>query len=316
MKYSITLLIVIVVVNLAVAQHELKNWKIAYNVYYDTADGNYEIFVMNADGSDKKNISNSKGIDWVYYAYEDKIYFASDRDTTSRKYQLFEMDANGGHVRKISNLVIEDSYLGTRKKGGELIVKTRVDDKRMFTILDWQGKVLSTVVPPGLENFNDASFLPNGQLVFRGMIKNNFKIRSRNSVETNDELYVMNADGTGLRKLTTYPPNDTTVEWHSYHAGPPRWNDGEKFISYMSFQNGRYDLFGVKPDQPGSFKIINLDLEPGWHDWTSDGKWLVTDVANSTRYDIYLINWKTKEKKRLTSDWRAEQAPVFVKVKK
>jgi hypothetical protein len=52
---------------------DLNDYRIAYNVYYDTANGNYEIFSMKADGSDKKNISNSPGIDWVYYAYKDKI---------------------------------------------------------------------------------------------------------------------------------------------------------------------------------------------------------------------------------------------------
>mgnify|MGYP003539775392 FL=1 len=59
-----------------------QQYKIAYNVYEDTAKDNYDIYIMNMDGSGQKNITNTPGVEWVYYAYEDKIFFISDRDTT------------------------------------------------------------------------------------------------------------------------------------------------------------------------------------------------------------------------------------------
>ena len=32
-------------------------------------------------------------------------------------------------------------------------------------------------------------------------------------------------------------------------------------------------------------------------------------------YDIYLMNYKTRETKQLTDSWKYEQAPVIVKIK-
>ncbi|MBT8304482.1 MAG: hypothetical protein KJP09_08440, partial [Bacteroidia bacterium] len=52
--------------------------KVAYNVAFDTENDNYEVFSMNMDGSDKKNITNLKGVEWTYDAYDDDLYFISD----------------------------------------------------------------------------------------------------------------------------------------------------------------------------------------------------------------------------------------------
>ncbi|MGD9900516.1 MAG: TolB family protein, partial [Calditrichaceae bacterium] len=86
-----------------------KKYKIAYNVAYDIEKDDYEIFIMDMDGRNKKNISNREGVDWVYYAWKDKIFFISDRDTIHRTYFLYVMDADGKNVRKISNLQLRDS---------------------------------------------------------------------------------------------------------------------------------------------------------------------------------------------------------------
>jgi len=60
------------------------------------------------------------------------------------------------------------------------------------------------------------------------------------------------------------------------------------------------------------------DLSSGWHSWRPDGEWLAIDKSTHEErdYDIYLMNFKTKETKRLTDSWKTEQAPVFVKIKK
>jgi TolB protein len=82
-----------------------------YNVLENREKDNYEIYSMNFDGSDKKNISNASGVEWVYYASENKVYYVSDIDTCHRCYFLYEMDAAGNGKRKVSNLQVEDSWM-------------------------------------------------------------------------------------------------------------------------------------------------------------------------------------------------------------
>ncbi|MBT8295888.1 MAG: hypothetical protein KJO51_05685, partial [Gramella sp.] len=43
-------------------------YAIAYNVLYDGEKDDYEVFSMNLDGSNKKNITNLPGVEWTYYA--------------------------------------------------------------------------------------------------------------------------------------------------------------------------------------------------------------------------------------------------------
>ncbi|MEQ1587627.1 MAG: hypothetical protein ABL895_17205 [Cyclobacteriaceae bacterium] len=294
---------------------DISKLKIAYNVYYDTATGNYEVFVMNADGTDKKNISNSAGIDWVYYSYNDKIYFASDRDTTYRMYFLYEMDANGDNVRKVSDLRLEDSYMGSRKDGTEMIVSGRIGKEIrqqlfLINILDGSYRQITTDTAA---SFADPVFLPGErQIVFR------HRLNRRNFQHEKAELWVMNDDGTDKLQLTHYPETDTSAEWHVYHAGPPIVIPGKNNISYMSYQTSNYSIFSSSPDGKDVKQLTTDELNEGWHNWSPDGEWVVYDASdkNSTWYNIWLMKADGSGLKKLTDDWRFEQGPVFVEAAK
>jgi len=294
---------------------DLSELKIAYNVYYDTANGNYEVFVMNADGTDKKNISNSPGIDWVYYAYKDKIYFASDRDTTYRMYYLYEMDANGNNVRKVSDLRLEDSYMSSRNNGTEMIVAGRIGKaiRQQLFLLNIQTGAYNQLTSDTASSFSDPVFLPDGkQIVFR------HRLNRRNFQNEKAELFIMNDDGTNKRQLTHYPDTDTTAEWHSYHAGPPSIIPDKNRISYMSFQKGNYSIFSIVQDGTDVKQITGDAINEGWHSWSPDGEWVVFDASDkkSTWYDIWLMKADGSGLKKLTDDWRFEQGPVFVEPSK
>ncbi|MCB0278990.1 MAG: hypothetical protein KDD94_05785, partial [Calditrichaeota bacterium] len=97
--------------------------KIAYNVAVDMEKDNYEVFVMNFDGSGKHNVTNSPGVEWTYFAYQDKLYYISDRDTTHRYYYLYECDWQGNNLRKITNFRLADSWHNSRFNNTEMIVK-------------------------------------------------------------------------------------------------------------------------------------------------------------------------------------------------
>ncbi len=120
--------------------------KIAYNVLYDRKADNYEIFIMNSDGSGKKNISNWKGVDWVYCADGNKLYFVSDRDTTHRAFFLYEMDADGGNIKKISPFRVHDSWVGSRNNRSEFVVAKYMNKKKAIVLIDRNGKEMKTLL--------------------------------------------------------------------------------------------------------------------------------------------------------------------------
>jgi len=290
-------------------QDNLSDLKIVYNVLEDAENDNYEIYVMDTDGSGKKNISNREGVDWVYYAYEDKIYFVSDRDTTHRMYFLYEMDADGNNVKRISDLRLQDSFLGSRNDGEEVIILPHTKIDSVFLIINNDGKIVKSIYPD-LPYLADPFFSPDGkQIVFRGG-----KDKTENGLKYIDELYLINVEGSGLKQLTYYPADDTTAEWFAYRAGPPIWEANRNIISYASKQNGNYSIYSISPDGTGLNQITPDSTDEIYHSWSPGGDWLVFDgVQKEDNYDIFLMNYQTKEIKKLTTEAKYEQGPVFVK---
>lgn len=293
-----------------------QQYKIAYNVYYDTLNDNYEVFIMNTDGSEKKNISNSPGVDWVYYAYKDKIYFVSDRDTTHRMYFLYSMNSDGTNVKKVTDLRLEDSWHNTRNGGKEMIVSGRIGKelRQQLFLVDTETGEYTPYRQDTAGSFSDPAFSPDGKHIAVRHRQN-----KRNNKIEKSELWILPTDGGDKRQLTYFPESDTTAEWFVYHAGPPKWHPTENFISYQSFREGKYRLFAIKPEGGEAWRLMDntADFEEDWHSWSSDGKWLTFGMADYSKnlVDVYLMNWKTKEVKQLTDGWQYEQAPVFVEVK-
>ena len=125
----------------------------------------------------------------------------------------------------------------------------------------------------------------------------------------------MNDDGSDMKQLTHYPENNTSAKDYGYRAGAAKWHPTENFISYISLQDGRHSIFAITPDGKKQWKLIDNESSDGYHDWSSDGKWLCFNKSDNeeTQYHIMLMNWKTKEQKQLTDDsYKSQLSPVFI----
>lgn len=287
-------------------------YKIAYNVLQDQKADDYEVYVMNTDGSERRNVINHKDVAWTYYSLPGKLLFISDRGACRRCYFLYSADVDGSNVRKVSNLQLEDSWMGSRSKGKELVVAGRIDTRvryQLFVVDVATGRYRQLTSEPAAA-FRDPSFSPDGKQIVYVYKKNR---TDRAEIE---EMYIMNADGSNRRRLTTYPANDPLAKDPGYKVGPPHWNAKYKFITYQSNQAGKQSIYAVTPDGKKQWKLTESKLDEGWHDWSADGEWLAFDSrdSGSGRHDIYMMNYRTKETKKLTGDspMKYHQSPVFV----
>lgn len=286
-------------------------YAIAYNVLTDSESDNYEVFTMNLDGSEKRNITHLKGVEWTYYSHRDKLYFISDQDTCQRcAYFLYETNSRGEQPRKVSDIPLADSWMSSRKDGREFMVKPNPKTDSAFYLIDQNGKLLQRL-ETGLPSFSDPLFIDDGlKVVFRGGNK-----KSKRESGYREELYVINANGDGLKQLTHYPEADTTAPWYAYQAGVPKLHPTENFITYQSFQAGKYSLYAVTPDGSEQWKLTDNSENEGWHEWSPDGKWLAIELFDNdqTQFHIGLMNWETKTMKILTdTTYQYQQAPNFV----
>jgi TolB protein len=163
------------------------------------------------------------------------------------------------------------------------------------------------------------------------------KIVFTSSRDGNDELYSINADGTGLTRLTHDPASDDYAAWSPdgtrivYTSGTgdefalvvmnadgsnavrltvgrltfPTWSaDGTK-ITYSAVSDGSLNLWQIDAD--GGYPLL-LFSEPGWDahpSWSPDGTKLalVSDwFAYDFVYDVFLIDPDGSGLTPLTSD--------------
>lgn len=294
------------------AQQASKQYLIAYNVHIpDTAKDDWEILITDMDGKQTKNITNNDDVAWAYYAYKKRLFFISDRDTAYRNYFLYEMDADGNNIRKITDLRLEDSWICSRNNGGELIVAGRIGNqvRHQLFLVDTKTGDCKQLTTDTAAYYADPCFSPDGnQIVFSHK-------KNKRDKASHEELFIMNADGSGIRQLTHYPEDNPSAKEYGYKAGSPRWHPTENFITYISMQDGRHSIFAITPDGKKQWKLIDNPNAEGWHDWSTDGKWLVFNSSDNEekQFHITLMNWTTKEQKQLTTAvYTAQQAPVFV----
>jgi len=89
-------------------------------VFASRRDNDYEIYRMNADGSDVVRLTNSPGIDNqpAYSADGKQIAFASNRDLN---YEIYVMNADGSNVRRVTNHPERDDFPCWAKDGRSLL---------------------------------------------------------------------------------------------------------------------------------------------------------------------------------------------------
>ncbi|NER14324.1 hypothetical protein GWK08_12800 [Leptobacterium flavescens] len=284
-----------------------ENYRIAYNVLEDEEAGDYEIYIMDTDGKNQKNISNNKAVDWVYYAYEDKIYFLSDRNECQRCLYLYEMDADGGNVKRITDFKLADSWFSSRKRGTEFIVRPKEAEDASFYIIDLKGNILERIRIE-LPYVNSPAFSPDGKsIVFRGANKS-----SALEPGFSDELYVMKLSDNRPRQITFYPEKDSLTAWSGYQAGAPRWRADGK-ITFASRRNGNYDIYEIDEEGNGMTAVSPTENNQVFHDWLPDGT-LIFEASMNNRdgYELFMQQ-ANGTLIQLSRDSIEQYAPVFVK---
>ena len=144
-------------------------------------------------------------------------------------------------------------------------------------------------------------FTPNGP----GSLPQRGRIAFSSTVTGDEELYIMNEDGTGLLRLT-------------YHAGPdqtPVWSPDGKKISFIRPGASATEVFVMNADGSGIKQLTYLGKpNVGAMTWSPDSKriaFMVGSSPNFDDYDLYVMNAAGGAVTRLTNDPTSEAYPTW-----
>lgn len=270
-----------------------------------------------------------------YFSPEGKrvIFQAEEKDTGNPFYQIFVQELDSGKFRRVSpgigkttcsyfspdgkKIIFASTHLDPEAKKHYAEELARRDEerksgKRRRYLWDFDSYFDIFEANPdgtGIKRLTDAkgydaegSYSADGkQIVFC----------SNRDGEENLELYIMDADGKNVRKLTNAPK--------CYNGGPFFSPDGKRVIFRSDRKKKDHlQIYVINSDGSGE-RALTDDLNwvhwaPYWH---QDGKHIVytaadhSDPTKRPNYDLYWMNIDTGKKTRLTHAPGADVLPVF-----
>lgn len=140
----------------------------------------------------------------------------------------------------------------------------------------------------------------------------------------NDQIYTINIDGTGLKRLTNNSQEDTLPQWspngrwitymstnnlstggwdyvicviNSIGSGiteltlgvSPYWSPDSKNIAYSGVERGISDIFMIKPDGTGIKDLSNSPADEFGFTWSPDNKFIAYVTNINFNADIYKV---------------------------
>ena len=127
------------------------------------------------------------------------------------------------------------------------------------------------------------------------------KIAFMSNRDGNPELYVVNRDGTGMRRLTNHPENDVT----------PTWSPTGNQIAFTSNRTGRPQIWIMNADGSGQQQITRET----WCDRPTWSPAPFNEIAYASQagggYDIKIFDFETRSTRQLTHGEGTNEQPAF-----
>jgi TolB protein len=119
---------------------------------------------------------------------------------------------------------------------------------------------------------------------------------------SSQDIYVINVDGTNLRRVTTHPDIDTT----------PTWSPSGTQIAFTSNRTGRPQIYIMNADGGG---VQRLDIPDGEADratWApSPHNEIAYTARNGPGYDIKVYDFASRTTRQLTFSEGSNEAPAY-----
>ena len=254
--------------------------------FHSEKTGDFEIWVMNADGTDARPLTSAPGRDIEPSWSPDgtQIVFASARDDPENL-QLYIMNADGSNQHPLfAKKRPWDSWSPAWSPDGKRIVYQVNRDVRANGFDIYIANVDGTdehLLVGGPGDQYHPSWSPDGS-----------KIVYVDRKMSDSEIWVVNADGSNPHPITD---NDSNEAY-------PRWSPDGQWILFQTDRDAVWRLYRMRPDG-SDVQMVSIPV-PGQDvmgTWSPDGKYIAFSSNRANRdWEIYIMPVGGATWKRLT----------------
>jgi Tol biopolymer transport system component len=257
--------------------------------YTSDQDGDFEIWVMNADGSDQYKLTDNNAMDSspAWSPDGSQIAFITNRDGND---EVYVMNADGSDVRRLTQTTdASESFPAWSADGMQISFDSdRGGNWDIYVMASDGAGPRRLTDSPGDDWIS--SWSPDGsQIVFESKRDGNY------------EIYVMDSDGSDQRRLTI---NQT-------HDGFPTWSPDGTQIAFMARRDGNYEIYTMNADGTNQRRVTDNPAEDSDPAWSPDGEWLAFVSQRDGNDEIYIMKANGSSTRQLTGNGAQNWSPAW-----
>jgi Tol biopolymer transport system component len=270
-----------ILIGLTVSSAAVAQGKIAFT---SNRDGNEEIYVMNADGTNQVRLTSDTADDFLpsFSTGGAKIVFYSNRDGL---FEIYVMNSNGTDQTRLTNNSAVDFDPSFSPDGSKITFASNRDGNFEVYVMNSDGSNQTRLTNNTAGDFQP-SFSPDGsKIVF----------------VSDFEIYVMNSDGSNQIRLTVSPGID--IE-------PAFAPDGSKIV-FTSNRDPSNEIYVMNSDGSNPVRLTENAAVDGEPVFSPDGSKIAFYTNRDGNNEIYVMNAEGGSPQRLTSNTSNEFQPAW-----
>lgn len=239
-------------------------------VFYSDRTGNQEIYLMNADGSGLRQLTNHPAADTDPSFNRDgnKIAFVTERNGGQ---SIMTMGGTGGDAQSVVNNGASNIDPSFSVDGAKLVYASNISGNYEIYLLELANGRSRRLTDHSATD-RHPSMSPDGQrIVFSSE-------RSGNS-----DIFIMNVDGSGVTRLTT----------DEYLDGYPVFNPSGNKIAFMTNREGTHvpiKTFTMNLDGSSQHRVVDASHCTRMPSYSPDGRQFACAANPNRNFDIYIAN--------------------------